>query len=189
MINTHIAALYLHSQWLDAVDEDVQQNVSCIRLPWISIHFTASTHFWVKWPHSCQTDWSVLERTTSSMSITMQVLGACKAVQNYFPVSGSWMCGSIWCLTYVNSIQHATTVFTKPAFSGFTIQASLLWLLKIDEQMSTFCPGLILHNEFCCLRHHSFGRKKNKNKTTTTKKTKKKIKRKDVWLPGHFVDL
>ena len=41
-------------------------------------------------------------------------------------------CGSIFSsyLTYVISIQHATTVFTQPALSGFTIQALAPWIHK-----------------------------------------------------------
>ena len=34
----------------------------------------------------------------------------------------------------VISIQHATTVFTQPALSGFTNQASIFWIL--DTQLS-----------------------------------------------------
>ena len=36
----------------------------------------------------------------------------------------------------VISIQHATTVFTQPALSGFTNQASIFWIL--DTQLSVY---------------------------------------------------
>ena len=65
-------------------------------------------------------------------------------------------------LTYVISIQHATTVFslfTQPAFSGFTIQASARWIV--------LSPDLTLCDAFCCLYTQlsfNFGFRKKKKK-------------------------
>ena len=95
------------------------------------------------------------------------------ATQSSFPVSGPCVGQfSLSYLTYVircNQFQHATTVFTQPPLSGFTIQASIFWL-----QLSAFfslvprthplhCILLFVHH---FLYHFGFWKKT----TTTTKK-------------------
>ena len=101
------------------------------------------------------------------------------------------MCGSIWYLTHVTSIQclhnlHAVSSLSRLLYSG----CSRLHFVVL-------CPELILHNEFCCLRHHFLStwvskRKKQQQKNTqTNKQTNKQTikqtnKRKKAWLPGHF---
>ena len=47
------------------------------------------------------------------------------------------VCVSQFSLSYLTYIQHATTVFTQPALSGFTIQASIFG--SLDTQVSAFC--------------------------------------------------
>ena len=57
----------------------------------------------------------------------------------------------------VMSIQHTTTVFTRPALSGFTIQASIyiFWLFRCVHFVFLF-PDLILHDAFWYLYTISF---------------------------------
>ena len=104
------------------------------------------------------------------------------------------MCGSIWYLTHVTSIQclhnlHAVSSLSRP---------SVLWPFQIafcSLVSRTHSPQWILLLETPFSFHLGFQKKKNNNKknTQTHKQTNKQTnnkqtnKRKKAWWPGHFL--
>ena len=77
------------------------------------------------------------------------------------------VCVSQFSLSYLTYIQHATTVFTQPALSGFTIQASIFG--SLDTQVSAFCslvprPHSTMHYAVCAPFSFNFGFQKKKEK-------------------------
>ena len=77
------------------------------------------------------------------------------------------VCVCQFSLSYLTYIQHATTVFTQPALSGFTIQASIFG--SLDTQVSAFCslvprPHSTMHYAVCAPFSFNFGFQKKKEK-------------------------